>query len=47
MDHGNDENNDWFYRIHITERGKVVTRTARHVKQTLISAEQYIRDQMA
>ena len=46
-EHGDDEHNGRSYKISITKMQTVVTRTARYVKPTPISVEQYFRDQMS
>ena len=45
--HSDDELNGHSYKKHIIKMGEVVMRTAVHMNQTPVSAEQYLRDQMA
>ena len=39
--------NDRSYKIHVTKNGWLINRNSKYVKVTLITAEQYLRDQLS
>ena len=46
IEHDSGDYSDKSYRICITCTGKIVTRSTRYSKETPITAEQYLRDQV-
>ena len=43
---GNDNHFNKSYTIRVTKTGCIITRNSKHIKTTLITAEQYLRDQL-
>ena len=43
---GNHNHNDRSYTIQVTKTGQLITRNSKHVKPTLITAKQYLCDQL-
>ena len=46
-EHSDDVHNDRSNKIQVTKICRIMKRTVRHIKPTLILAEQYLRDQMS